>query len=174
MTLTAAPELERLAPAVIDFEASGFGRGSYPIEVGFVRPDGQAWCSLIRPEPDWLHWEPTAAALHSIRRDDLLRHGRSPAEVVQQLNRQLQGQTVYCDGWAHDYAWMGRLYEAAGSQPTFRLDSLLALLDETAMARWDPLRQQVAQRMGLRRHRASADARILQQTWLALHRDGHG
>jgi len=24
------------APAVLDVEASGFGRGSYPIEVGFV------------------------------------------------------------------------------------------------------------------------------------------
>ena len=35
---------------VIDIEASGFfGRLGYPIEVGFVRDDGQAWCSLVQP-----------------------------------------------------------------------------------------------------------------------------
>jgi hypothetical protein len=36
---------------VIDVEASGFGRGSYPIEVGFVLPDGEAVCTLVRPRP---------------------------------------------------------------------------------------------------------------------------
>ena len=35
-------------PAVLDIEASGFGVGSYPIEVGFVLPDGQSYCSLLR------------------------------------------------------------------------------------------------------------------------------
>ena len=30
------------APAVLDIEASGFGRGSYPIEVGFVLANGEA------------------------------------------------------------------------------------------------------------------------------------
>lgn len=169
MNPIARPAADRHPPAVLDIEASGFGRGSYPIEVGFVLPNGEAWCSLVRPEPDWQHWEPSAAALHSISRESLMRHGRSPGEVVRQLNYRLQGLTVYCDGWAHDYAWMGRLYEAAGSQPSFRLHSLLALLKEAEMARWDALRQSVAARMGLRRHRASTDARVLQQTWLALH-----
>ncbi len=38
-------------PTVIDVEASGFGAGSYPIEVGVAFPDGRSWCCLIRPEP---------------------------------------------------------------------------------------------------------------------------
>ena len=29
-----------MTPIVIDVEASGFGKGSYPIEVGVVLPDG--------------------------------------------------------------------------------------------------------------------------------------
>ena len=32
---------------VLDIEASGFGRGSYPIEIGFVLPDGNG-ASMIR------------------------------------------------------------------------------------------------------------------------------
>jgi hypothetical protein len=38
-----------------------------------------------------------------------LRHGRAVAEVAQTLNDDLTGRTVYCDGWAHDYAWLGAL-----------------------------------------------------------------
>jgi hypothetical protein len=157
-----------VAPAVIDFEASGFGRGSYPIEVGFVMPDGQSWCSLVRPEPDWQHWEPGAAALHHIDRESLLRHGRTAAEIVLVLNERLRGMTVYSDGWANDYSWMSRLYDAADRSPSFKLDNLRALLDENDVTRWDEIKRRVISRLGVQRHRASADARVLQQTVLAL------
>ena len=39
-----------MAPIIIDIEASGFGRGSYPIEVGLVLPDGTPHCFLIAPD----------------------------------------------------------------------------------------------------------------------------
>jgi len=164
MYADATLEEATLAPAVIDIEASGFGRGSYPIEVGLVLPDGDAWCSLIRPEPGWLHWDPSAEQVHGITQEALLRHGRPCREVAEQLNRRLRGLTVYTDGWAHDYSWIGRLYEAADLLPSFRLDNLFVLLDEARLAHWDATRQQVAQRLQLRRHRASADARVLQET----------
>lgn len=159
-----------LAPAVIDIEASGFGRGSYPIEVGFVLPDGEAWCSLVRPEPGWLHWDATAAQVHGITQESLLRHGRSCRDIAELLNRRLRGLTVYTDGWAHDYSWMGRLYEAADLLPSFRLDNLFVLLDEARLAHWDATRQAMAQRLQLQRHRASADARVLQETVRELSR----
>ena len=41
----------------IDVEASGFGVGSYPIEVGVAFPDGGTQCYLIKPEHDWIHWK---------------------------------------------------------------------------------------------------------------------
>lgn len=151
-------------PAVLDIEASGFGRDSYPVEVGFVLPDGSSWCSLIRPEPDWLHWDAGAQALHRIPRALALRHGRSTAEVARTLNERLAGRTVYCDGWAHDYPWLARLFDAAGSVPRFRLEHLRRLLDEDEAARWSGLKQQLQREAGPRRHRASADARLLQQT----------
>ena len=101
-------------PCVLDIEASGFGRSSYPIEVGYVLPDGRAVCMLVRPAPEWTHWDEEAARVHGITLSVLARHGRTPQEVAQALNRDLAGLTVYCDGWAHDYSWLHALYDQAG------------------------------------------------------------
>jgi hypothetical protein len=147
----------------MDIEASGFGRGSYPIEVGYVLPDGRAWCTLVKPLPQWTHWDSGAEALHHIQRNSLLQHGRSPAEVASQLNQALAGLTVYCDGWAHDYTWLGALFDAAGQHPRFKLESAARLLDEQTLPRLDAALLQARQALHLQRHRASSDARVLQQ-----------
>ena len=145
----------------LDIEASGFGRNGYPIEVGYVRDDGQAWCTLIRPEPDWTHWDPAAEQLHGISRQALERHGRAPGAVCKRLNDALAGRIVYCDGWAHDYPWLARLYDAADMLPSFKLESVQRLLDDGARVRLDQAVR--VQRETLARHRASSDARALQQ-----------
>lgn len=149
-------------PCVIDIEASGFGHRSYPIEIGFVRDDGHAWCSLVRPADDWLHWDPQAEQVHGIHRPQLLQHGRPVTEVAQRLNDDLAGRTVYCDGWAHDYTWLGLLFEEAGLVPRFKLESVNHLLDDARLARLDAERQQAFVALGIARHRASSDARALQ------------
>lgn len=149
-------------PAILDIEASGFGRGSYPIEVGFVGTDGALFCGLIRPEPDWQHWDERAEALHGISRALLSRHGRPALWMAEQINARLRGQTVYCDGWGQDYPWLARLYDAAGLQPSFRLDDLRRLLNEQEAQRWRGVTESVRQRQRLNRHRASSDARVLQ------------
>lgn len=155
-------------PAILDIEASGFGLGSYPIEVGFVQPCGQAWCSLVKPLDDWQHWDPNAEAVHNITRDQLQQRGRSPQEIVDVLNDRLHGMVVYTDAWAHDYTWLNRLYEATDRSPSFKLESLRSLLTDHDAARWHDVKRRVALSSGLVRHRASADASLLQQTWLAL------
>jgi hypothetical protein len=149
-------------PCVLDIEASGFGRGSYPIEVGVVLPDGSAYCTLIAPAQGWTHWDGEAERMHGISRGLLQRHGRAAGEVAGELNRRLAGRQVYCDNWAHDFPWLARLYDAAGVQPSFRLRHLRELLDEPAAARFDDARDGVARSLDLRRHRASSDARVLQ------------
>lgn len=123
-------------PAILDLEASGFGRHSYPIEAGYVPPDGRSCCTLIRPEPDWTHWDAGAEQVHGISRDTLQRHGCSAAEVARLLNEALDGQVVDTDDWAHDYP-----------------------------EDWDDAKQKVSREAGTRRHRASQDARLLQMTW---------
>jgi hypothetical protein len=167
MAHAAAPPLPSL-PWVIDVEASGFGAGSYPIEVGFVAPDGAAVCTLILPEPGWTHWDPTAERVHGVSRETLRTHGKPAAAVARLLNQHLAGQPVYCDAWAHDYAWLARLFDAADAVPQFRLRDLRELLSEPQLARFDAARRSVEASCDLRRHRASADARMLQLTVAAV------
>ena len=151
-------------PTVLDIEASGLGRHSYPIEVGYVLPDGHAYCTLVLPQADWTHWDPSAAELHHISRELLRARGLPVKEVAQRLNTQLAGQTVYSDGWANDYTWLAALFEAAGVAPRFRLDNLRRLLSEEESEQWHTVKTAIARERGLQRHRASADARLLQLT----------
>ncbi len=155
-------------PAVLDIEASGFGRDSYPVEVGFVLPAGQTYCSLIKPAGTWTHWDPAAEKVHRIPLHTVISHGRSVVEVATELNLRLRGLTVYCDSWAHDYVWLGTLYEAAGLSPSFKLDDLRGLLTEREVPFWDVVKRQITTEMRLPRHRASSDAKILQQTLMRL------
>jgi hypothetical protein len=166
--LTPSPTDALLAPAVMDIEASGFGQDSYPIEVGFVLPNGETFCSLIRPAPGWTHWDDAAERLHHISREAVRLHGRDVREVAQVLNDRLHGLTLYCDGWAHDYVWLNVLFEAAGLSPSFKLDNLRALLSEREAAFWGIVKKQVATEMRLQRHRASSDAKVLQSTLMRL------
>ncbi len=153
-----------LPPCIIDVEASGFGAGSYPIEVGAALSDGGAYCSLIHPEPDWRHWAPSAESVHGITRDTLATHGKAAAVVAADLNQYLAGTTVYTDAWYHDYQWLARLFDAANLPQRFKLQDLRQLLSPSAMALWDDTKAQVMQEMNLTRHRASNDAKVLQRT----------
>ena len=154
----------RDAPTMLDVEASGFGRHSYPIEIGFVLPDGHAFCTLIKPAPDWTHWDAAAEQVHHITRALLIRRGRPALEVARLLNERLDGLVVYSDGWANDYSWLGVLFDAVGLSPRFRLENLRALLRDDEADRWHAVKREVALERGPQRHRASADARVLQLT----------
>ena len=156
-------------PSIIDIEASGFGRGSYPIEIGYVLADGRSGCMLIHPTPEWQHWDGTAEALHHITRDVLFAHGQSVGSVAERLNSELGGLTLYSDGWGNDFTWLSTLYDAAERTPTFKVDSLLSLLTEDEIARWDATKRAVFGAAIQPRHRASADARLLQETVARVH-----
>lgn len=153
-----------ITPTVIDVEASGFGRNSYPIEIGFVLPDGHAYCALVRPEAHWTHWDAQAETVHHIPRALIVERGLPAPEVARSLNQRLAGQTVYSDGWANDYSWLGALFDAADMSPSFRLENLRALLNDTEADQWHAVKAQVSSERGVQRHRASSDARLLQLT----------
>jgi hypothetical protein len=161
-------------PVIIDIEASGFGRGSFPIEIGYYMPDGQSYCTLIRPEPGWTHWDDSAEKVHGITREILADHGKPADEVCLALNRSLRDQGVYCDGWAHDYVWLNVMYDAVGLIPSFQLKDLRELLNDCSKSLWHPTREQIEARLALRRHRASGDARILFETLLETRRQCDG
>jgi len=158
---------EPLVPIIIDVEASGFGRGSYPIEVGFVMPDGSTLCALVKPEPSWVHWDDSAESLHGITREILAEHGKPIEEVARWLNDNLRGLTVYSDAWGNDLSWLGALFEYAEVPQLFHLEALNKLLSEEQMNAWSEARDKVVSELSLKRHRASNDARIIQMTYLS-------
>lgn len=174
MSTLSATSPDLAMPAVLDIEASGFGRDSYPIEIGYVLPDGGGYCTLVRPETGWTHWDPQAQRLHGITRDTLVRHGRPAADIARHLNQALRGQTLYSDGWANDYSWLSALYDAANLSPSFHIENLRALLSDSEAALWHQIKAQVAGELKLRRHRASADARLLQMTLRRVHASATG
>lgn len=152
-------------PAILDFEASGLGASSYPIEVGVALGDGRKFCSLIAPLPQWQHWDPRAEALHGIGRELLAARGRAPAEVATELNGLVGEATLYSDGWVVDSTWFGQLFRAAGVAPRFRLSPLELILDEEQMANWHAVKDAVLAEHAAQRHRASFDAFVIQETW---------
>ncbi|QTN27865.1 hypothetical protein HZ993_21830 [Rhodoferax sp. AJA081-3] len=166
------PHPDLAVPTVLDVEASGFGRNSYPIEIGFVLPNGHTFCTLVRPEAHWTHWDAQAEATHHISRALILARGVPVPEVARTINAQLYGQTVYSDGWVNDYSWIGALFDAADMSPSFKLENLRVLLDDQEADQWHTVKAQVSSERGVQRHRASADARLLQLTLLRL-RNGH-
>lgn len=154
-----------MTPIIIDVEASGFGMGSYPIEVGVVLPDGTAHCFLIAPARAWTSWDPQAEKVHGIARDVLETYGRPLQDVAWRLNELLRDKIVYSDAWGFDMSWLGKLYDAANLPQTFRVAPLQELMKEQQMAAWDETKSRVMEELSLQRHRASGDARILQETY---------
>ena len=161
-------ETETFKPCVIDLEASGFGRGSYPIEVGFVTSNQALGCCLIKPIDQWTHWNEDAEALHGIGRSLLSEKGKEVLWVAQWLNENLRGITVYSDAWANDMCWMGKLFDEAEIPQAFRMESILNLLSEEEKECWTPLYHQVISETCTKRHRASTDAMNIQQTYIRL------
>lgn len=80
------------------------------------------------------------------------------------LNERLLRQDVYCDGWLYDYSWLSRLFDAADNIPAFRLKDLRELLTPRQAGLWHTTRQDVETYLQLKRHRASTDALIIQET----------
>lgn len=155
-----------IPPNIVDIEASGFGKGSYPIEVGYMSRSGQRWCSLIMPCDHWQHWNASAEQLHHIKRDTLLANGRSVKEVATHLNDVFLNQTIYSDGWLQDFTWMSSLFEEANITPHFKLQDLRSVLTPYQESAWHHTKQVILNELQISRHRASADAQVLQMTWV--------
>ncbi|GGX51088.1 3'-5' exonuclease [Saccharospirillum salsuginis] len=162
-----------LLPGILDIEASGFGRGSYPIEVGVATETGDEYAWLITPEPDWDHWDDDAEAIHGIRRDQLLSEGYPVTLVADQLNELLEGQIMYSDGWGFDSGWLALLFYHARKTMTFRLETLPRILSDYQLSIWDETKERIRREQQLTHHRAGKDARVLQLTFEATQFQEH-
>lgn len=153
-------------PIIIDIEASGFGVGSYPIEIGVALGDASLHCLLVKPLDDWTHWDREGEALHRISRRTLMRYGKPARDVALELNTLLRGQVAYSDGWGVDFPWLSRLYDSVSMVPRFRLETLASILSESQKRAWEDVKAQTFEDLSFQRHRASNDARVLQLTYI--------
>jgi hypothetical protein len=154
-----------MLPNIIDLEASGFGKHSYPIEVGYVLGNGDSFCSLIKPAEGWDRWDKSAEKIHGINQQTLRDVGKPVAKIAQIINTQLSGETIYSDAWGNDSSWLGLLFDVANMPMRFRMDSIRSLLTEEQAALWHDTKERVIECTPLKRHRASSDAVILQKTF---------
>lgn len=155
-------------PPIIDLEASGFGRGSYPIEVGIALENREIHSFLIRPEEDWTHWSEEAEKIHGISREQLQTEGLCIEDIALTLNGMLRGQTLYSDAWSFDSSWIGRLFDSAGIVQRFRIETINKLLKPEQIEFWHPTKETVLAELGLKAHRAGIDVQVLQETYMRI------
>ena len=156
------------APPIIDLEASGFGRGSYPIEVGFALENREVYSFLIKPEDDWTHWSEEAEQIHGITREQLQKEGMCIEDIALKLNEMLRGKTLYSDAWSFDSSWIGRLFDSANIVQRFRIETINKLLKHDQVEFWHPTKETVLQELGLKAHRAAIDVQVLQETYIRI------
>jgi DNA polymerase III epsilon subunit-like protein len=148
--------------ATLDIEASGIHPDSYPIEIGIILPNGDAYCSLIKPAESWVYWDDDAERVHGISQEELLENGKNPVEVAGDLNQILQQSTVYSDCWVLDHPWLIKLFQQASIQQTFTLQDVMYIIDEKHYETLPEIKSDIALKLRIERHRATNDARILQ------------
>ena len=149
---------------VIDCEASGFGKDSYPIEVGFVCSDGKVVSDLIRPESNWTHWNECSAKVHNIPRKQLFEEGIFADELAQKLNVELNGLIVYSDAPEYEQFWLSRLYEAASINISFDIEHLFHIFIQHQHKYFYDYKKEL--RTEVIAHRAGNDAFVLQQAFI--------
>jgi hypothetical protein len=122
---------------IIDFEASGLGRASYPIEVAWGDGRHPVTSFLLNPEcmNDWTDWDPRSLEFHGIPRDKLIKKGEDPKRVAERMVKALAGKTLYSDEPRYDNMWKDRLLKDSGYDPgLIRIKNLKYFLNKMIKA----------------------------------------
>jgi len=85
--------------------------------------------------------------------------------VAGNLNSLLEGKTLYTDGWVVDKPWLTTLFHKAQIRMNFSVSPLEMILSEQQMERWHDTKNRILAEVIQRRHRASFDAWIIQETY---------
>src|SRR5205085_4024079 len=126
----------------LDFEASSLSKQSYSVEVAWIFEDGASESHLIRPAPNWTKWDPKAAAIHGISRDELERAGTPHEEVAHRMVTVLDRQDLLASAPSWDGKWLSVLLRAAG------LPRHALRLRDSEAAQAEAARQRLAGRLG--------------------------
>ena len=154
----------------LDFEASGLGPQSWPIELGvsWITPDlkVETYANLIKPSDDWAEdeWSPVSADAHGIPRRDL-DTAPSVDVVARDFLTILGDRIALSDAPGFERFWLETLLEAAQLVNTVEIRDF----DGTTFQTFPPtvmdhLYPQMTR--GGAVHRAGADSVRMAQIWL--------
>ncbi|GAA3960746.1 hypothetical protein [Allohahella marinimesophila] len=138
---------------------------SYPVEIGVMRSDGDAFCALIQPCKGWKQLPESASNVHYISPGLIDRHGVNVEAVAEGLNRRFSGLTLYSEQLAQHKAWLDMIFDAADIRREFDVVDLASMLTTRQKDIWPATARRVRQMLGFTRQRASSEARILQTTF---------
>jgi hypothetical protein len=154
-----------------DFEASSLTNG-FPVSIGVVRYDGAMYHALVKPHADWLtpeyEWNPTSAQIHGYSIAHLQAHGKTPAQIVEELNELFPAEALASDAPAIDAAWLRTLVDAADAEAHFTvrrvdLGAVLSMIENEVGLRGDARREIDRLRLSMHTHNALSDA----ASWIA-------
>ncbi|KAI1699014.1 hypothetical protein Ddc_18806 [Ditylenchus destructor] len=137
-------------------------------EIGFVEATGLPFCSLIQPAPEWQHWDEQAEQLHGISRELLLRHGRPREWVAKRSTGDWPDRPSTATAGATITAGCPSSSRAPAACRASSWKTCGGCSARTRRAAGPPCRRRCANEARLRRHRASADAKVLQMTLMRI------
>jgi hypothetical protein len=114
-------------PLFIDIEASTAEENGYPVAMSWSLPDGQLKSVLIIPDNDWDPWENADAGLDV---QHLFDQGMTGADIIRELNEDLDGQTVFIDGLDDDERLLEMLFDTFQQSMGFELAPLTDLFQD--------------------------------------------
>lgn len=153
---------------IIDFEASGLTKTSYPIEVAWGSSGKAVTSFLLNPDKmaGWTEWSLKSFEFHGILRNELIENGKDPRQVAEQMITELAGKDVYSDEPRFDSMWKDRLLMDSGFDPdVIRIKNLKYFLNKiikikSPCKRFPDLFQEFSVKKSIC-HRAGADVKWL-------------
>lgn len=159
--------------ALIDVEASGLMKGSFPVEVGWL-VDNVFGHLIIDPSKHWdtTRWDVDAEAMHGLSVQTLTMKGLHPVRVAARLNQSFKGKKVFSDSPEADSDWLDELHRAADVKRDYEIESVGRLLGflgieaERAYEIFDAVQESMPSRgralVGVRYLKAVVDYAILE------------
>lgn len=153
----------------LDFEASGLGPQSWPIELGvsWITSDlkVETYANLIKPAFDWGDdgWDDVSADIHGIPRSDL--DAAPSADVVARDFLTVLGDRIaLSDAPGFERFWLETLLEAAMLENTVDIRDFNSAASQTFSSAVCA-RMKTHMRSRDDRHRAKADSASMAQAW---------
>lgn len=113
-------------PVFADIETSINDDAGFPVAICWSLENGQMKSVLVIPEDDWLEREDNLDP--HINLQELYNHGVPVLDIIREINRDLDGKTVYMPGHYYESQCIEMLFNAYDIEPSFEINPLADFL----------------------------------------------